>query len=217
MRSLDNGASFDDANIVHLTDLMLLGIDAYPEGPDQIPAGLTVDPCGGVQILWYQTADTANGEPGIGLHVFWARITDIGGPNQAIEVACLTTQSFPVGTVADPVFLGERQSLASAQRGIQGLWGLACYSLVQDGAVDTVVQRVKSDFGPCSGDASDDPPDPPASIDANVNGLIDPGDPAAYLDNWSQGWPSTDLDGDGDVDSDDFVLFVQRYDEHNVE
>ncbi len=29
---------------------------------------------------------------------------------------------------------------------------------------------------------------------------------------WQAGWPNTDLDGDGDVDNDDSILYTTEYD-----
>lgn len=210
--SNDDGATFPNNQILHLTDMMLLGIDALPEGPDQIPAGLATDSCGGVHILWYDTVATEDWLGEISVDVYWAIITDIGTPEQFIEVARLTSEEFPVGTMDDPVFLGERQTLATNHRGVEGLFGMACYSMVQDGVVDTVVQRVKT-----TQVCGDGPGGPLLGVDANVNGLIDPPDTAAYVDDWSLGWPAADLDEDGDVDADDFVIFVQQYDEHAIE
>ncbi|VAX39503.1 hypothetical protein MNBD_PLANCTO03-99 [hydrothermal vent metagenome] len=119
-------------------------------------ADTAIDTCGGVHILWYDTIGDTPGSD-VTIDVFTAFIDDFGLPTQTIDVAKLTDQPFSVGTMANPVFLGERQSLTLAQRGFGGLWQLACFTMVEDGLVNTSAQRVRtSNF--CESDHGNDPP-----------------------------------------------------------
>lgn len=125
-------------------------------------------------------------------------------PNQSITAAALTDQPFPAGTMADPVFLGERQSLTTAQRGFAGLWVFACYAKLQDSVVDTFVQRVQTFHACTSGGGG-------SSLDADPNGLIQARDLTAYTGDWAAAWPNADMDGDGDADADDYAIFITEY------
>lgn len=147
--SRDGGRTFANEDILQLTDAMLHGVDGGPGGPDQIPAGLAIDTCRGVHILWYDTVEDDELTPDVELTVHWAFIDDFGLPQQTIAFAQLTEEPFGAGTMEHPTFLGERQSLTMVQRGTGGLWAFGCFAMSRDGDVDTFVQRVRT-FHACN-------------------------------------------------------------------
>lgn len=208
--SFDAGATFENQDILHLTDIKLHGIDALPEGPDQIPAGLAVDSCGGVHILWYDTFGTSPTPPEVDLHVYWAFIdeTQIGLPDPQIVVERLTTQAFTAGTMASPVFLGERQGLATVQRGFGGLWVYACYAMVEEGLVNTYVSRVHWGNVCTTGGMIT------ASADFNADGQVSGDDAAFYTAAWAAGDPAAaDMTDDGEVGADDLLIYFDIYEQ----
>lgn len=200
--SRDGGETFDIADILHLDDLTLHGSAGDSNGPDQIPAGISVDTCGGVHIMWYDTNRDDSQTSDIELDVHWAFIDNFGLGSQTITDARLTDDPFAAGTMANPVYLGERQSLTALQRGLAGLWVFGCFAKYEDGAVNTYVQRVKT-FHACSTGGP--------ALDASPNGMLESQDLVEFTSDWSAGWPNADFDGDGDVDATDYTLYLDAY------
>mgnify|MGYP000155486133 CR=1 FL=1 len=200
-RSTDGGATFLNANIVHLTDQMLGINNAVARGPDQLVPAIAVDCSGAVSLVYYDNRnDSDNNYAGDWCDVYYTRIKGIGSANLSVlNPVRLTPAKFPI----DATFLGDYHTLAPAGPNAQAIY-TAYIAREYDAGSQTWSDRNcyvrKITPSPCL-------------ADLNLNGSADVGDFDDFVDAFLAEDVGADLNQDLLVDSDDVTTFMISYDE----
>ena len=190
-RSIDGGESFPGDNPNHLVQLTdeMLGLETDDDGPDQIMPSIAVDPCGGVNLVFYDNRDDDDRtDDDHWLDLYYVRITDYGGDNDIQQVR-LTPNSF---TLPSTHFLGHyhHMALAGPQPTLYPAW-MAIETLPTGTRRSCFVNKISI---VCS---------------EELSGFSGSEEEACAL--WeelvSSGRIEGDLDGDDDMDADDEEIF----------
>ncbi|MBL8760594.1 MAG: hypothetical protein JNL50_04760 [Phycisphaerae bacterium] len=204
--SKDGGVTFDNDDIFHITDEMLLGGSGniLATGPDQVMPAIAVDCAGGLSIVYYCNRNDFAGSYATGYYdVYYAHVTGMGGAPSIDLQQRFTGVSFPNGTHSSPMaFLGHYHYLAPA--GPDGQTIYAAYiirefdSTAQAWKRNCYVRRISARS---------------CVADLNLNSEADPNDFDAFVDSYLDESPSADLNLDATIDGADVDLFVEAYDE----
>ncbi|MDQ7013767.1 MAG: GC-type dockerin domain-anchored protein [Planctomycetota bacterium] len=197
-KSFDGGATFDNNDLLHITDSML-GLTPTDYNPDQMVPALSIDSCGGVNVMFYDNRnDTNPNDCEYWVDVYYARITNFD-TTPSISQWRLTPQSVRVDNLGS-AFLGDYHNMTVSADG-QTLY--AAY-ISRNNANPTTGNRTcylhRINLN-CTGPASD----------FTGDGEVTEADLAAYLTEYSSGGMAADLDLDWVVDVNDFVTYIDWY------
>ncbi len=204
-KSIDGGETFDNSDLLHITDAMLgLTPDGY--NPDQMVPGIAIDSCGGINIMFYDNRnDTNPNDCEYWVDVYYARITNFD-TTPSISQWRLTPQSVRVDNLGAKL-LGDYHNITVSADG-QTLYAAYISRNNANPSPTTTGNRTRSLHRinlNCTGPASDFTGDGEVT-EADLAAYI-----AAYIAEYSSGGMAADLDLDWVVDVNDFVTYIDWY------
>lgn len=184
---LTGALTFDPANILHISGAV---IEDFAD-TDEIMPYMTVDPFGGVNLVWYSVRDTGPGSPPA-IRPRYARIANFSVPLAAPLLVHDLGPEFTPDTPphsATNQFIGHYQMITAA-----GCMVYPIYVSTHEGAWNVYVNRIVL-----------------CRADANHDGEVGGDDPDAFAAAYIAGDPRADVNQDGAVTATDVSDFIADY------